>query len=302
MTGTVGIKPTYGRVSRYGVIAFASSLDQVGPMGKCVTDCATMLQAIAGHDPRDATSSPEPVPDYSAHLNDGVRGMRLGVPKENVIDGMDAEVRASFDAARQAYKDLGATLVDISLPHTPHGIATYYVIAPAEASSNLARFDGVRYGKRVDPGKGLLDMYLATRAEGFGAEVKRRILIGTYVLSSGYYEAYYRRAQRVRTLVRDDYTRAFTQVDAILTPTTPSPAWGFGEHAADPVQMYLADVFTVTANLAGVPGLSLPCGFTRSGLPIGLQILGAPFQEDKVLRIARAYEQAHDWHTRRPQL
>lgn len=297
--GIVGLKPTYGRVSRYGVIAFASSLDQVGPMTRDVTDCAILLQAIAGADPKDSTSAPAPVPSYTAELEAGVRGMTLGVPKEYFVEGMDAEVRAHIDAALKTYERLGARLVDISLPHTAHGIATYYVIAPAEASSNLARYDGVRYGARQDPGKGLLDMYLATRAHGFGAEVKRRIMIGTYVLSSGYYDAYYKRAQKVRTLVRQDFSAAFAKVDAIVTPTTPTPAFRFGEHDADPVQMYLGDVFTVAANLAGLPGVSVPCGFTKDKLPVGLQILGAPFAEAKILTVARAYERAHDWHMQR---
>ena len=299
-TGVVGLKPTYGRVSRYGVMAYASSLDQVGPMARNTTDCALMLQAIAGEDPRDATSAAREVPAYSADLELGVQGMKLGVPKEYFIAGIDPQVRQAVEQALHTYEQLGATLVPVSLPHTAHGIATYYVLAPAEASSNLARYDGVRYGLRADPGQGLLDMYLATRAAGFGREVKRRIMLGTYVLSSGYYDAYYRRAQRVRTLVRADFEQAFAQVDAIVTPTAPTAAFRLGENAADPIKMYLGDVFTVTANLAGLPGLSLPCGFNSDGLPVGLQLLGAPWQEAKILRIARAYERACTWHTRRP--
>ncbi len=299
LTGIVGLKPTYGRVSRYGVIAFASSLDQVGPMTKDVTDCANMLQAIAGHDPRDSTSSTEKVPSYTETLEKGVQGLKVGVPKEYFIDGMDPEVRASVDAALESYKKLGATLVDVSLPHTDYGIAVYYLVATAEASSNLARFDGVRYGKRVDPGKGLLDMYLETRGKGFGPEVKRRIMLGTYALSAGYYDAYYVKAQKVRTLVAQDFKEAFAKCDVIVTPTTPTPAFKLGENTGDPIKMYLADVFTVAVNLAGLPGLSLPCGFSKSGLPIGMQVLGRPFDEATILRTARAFEREHDFSARR---
>ncbi len=299
LTGIVGLKPTYGRVSRYGVIAFASSLDQVGPMTKDVTDCATMLQTIAGHDPRDSTSSTENVPSYTEGLEKGVQGLKIGVPKEYFIDGMDPEVRASVDAALAHYKKLGATLVDVSLPHTDYGIAVYYLVATAEASSNLARFDGVRYGKRVDPGKGLLDMYLETRGKGFGPEVKRRIMLGTYALSAGYYDAYYVKAQKVRTLVAQDFKEAFTKCDVIVTPTSPTPAFKLGENTNDPIKMYLADVFTVAVNLAGLPGLSLPCGFSKSGLPIGMQVLGRPFDEATILRTARAFEREHDFASRR---
>ena len=299
LTAIVGLKPTYGRVSRYGVIAFASSLDQVGPMTKDVSDCALMLQAIAGHDPKDSTSANVAVPDYSAPLEQGCKGLKIGVPREYFIDGMNTEVRAAIDAALKAYEKLGATLIDVSLPHTDHGIATYYLICTAEASSNLARFDGVRYGARQDPGTGLLDMYLQTRSQGFGHEVQRRIMLGTYALSAGYYDAYYKKAQQVRTLVRQDFAKAFEQVDVIITPTTPEPAFKFGEHSASPLSMYLADVFTVSCNLAGLPGMSLPCGFTSNNLPIGMQILGAPWSEATLLRAARAYERDHDWHTRR---
>jgi aspartyl-tRNA(Asn)/glutamyl-tRNA(Gln) amidotransferase subunit A len=298
-TGTVGLKPTYGRVSRYGVIAYASSLDQVGPMTKDVTDCAKLLQVISGNDPRDATSAPVAVPNYSAELEAGVQGLRLGVPREYFTDGIDTEVRKLLEAALKAYEKLGAKLVEVSLPHTDVGIATYYILAPAEASSNLNRYDGVRYGSRRRGDADLLEMYLATRSEGFGDEVKRRILLGTYVLSSGYYDAYYTRAQRARTLVRRDFAAAFEKVDALVTPTAPTAAFKLGQKLADPMSMYMADTCTIAANLAGVPGISLPCGFTEAGLPVGQQLLAAPFAEALLLRLARAYERAHDWHTRR---
>ena len=299
LTGTVGLKPTYGRVSRYGVIAFASSLDQVGPMTRTVTDSALLLGKIAGYDPRDATSKDKEVPDFTAPLEDGVKGLKIGVPKEYFIDGIDPEIRESVDAALAYYKSQGAELVEVSLPHTSHGIATYYLIATAEASSNLARYDGVRYGVRKDPGGGLLDMYKATRAAGFGREVKRRIMLGTYALSAGYYDAYYLKAQKVRTLLRQDFEKAFEKVDVIITPTTPQTAFTMGENMDDPVSMYLADVFTVSANLAGLPGLSLPCGFSKAGMPMGMQVLGRPWDESTVLKVGRAYERGHDWHTRR---
>ncbi len=302
LSGIVGLKPTYGRVSRYGVIAFASSLDQVGPMVKSVGDCALMLGAIAGHDPRDSTSVDRPVPDYVKSLEAGVRGLRVGLPKQYFVDGLDPEVKQAVGAAIETYKKLGATMVEVSLPHTDYGIACYYLIATAEASSNLARYDGVRYGKRQDPGKGLLDMYLETRGKGFGAEVKRRIMLGTYALSSGYYDAYYLKAQKVRTLVRQDFTQAFEKCDVLLTPTTPTPAFKLGEHVGNPLEMYLADVFTVSCNIAGLPGMSLPCGFTKGGLPIGLQLLGPAFSEERLLQVGRAYEREHEWHKRRPKL
>ena len=302
-TGTVGLKPTYGRVSRYGVIAFASSLDQVGPMTKDVRDCASLLQVIAGHDPKDSTSVEREVPDYSVELEAGVRGLKLGVPKEYFVEGIDPEVRSAVDQAVEVYKGLGAEVVEVSLPHTDHGIATYYLIATAEASSNLARFDGVRYGVRLEnEGDGLNEMYARTRGAGFGPEVKRRIMLGTYALSAGYYDAYYLKAQKVRTLVRRDFEAALSTVDAIITPTTPGPAFKVGTNSEDPLAMYLADVFTVGANLAGLPGLSLPCGFTSSGLPVGLQILGRPWSEAMILRIARAYERENDWCNRRARL
>jgi aspartyl-tRNA(Asn)/glutamyl-tRNA(Gln) amidotransferase subunit A len=298
--GLVGLKPTYGRVSRYGLVAFASSLDHIGPFGLDVTDTALLLGAIAGHDPLDATSIAAAVPDYAAHLEDGVRGLRLGVPDEYFTNGMDPEIEGAVRAAIDVLKGLGATLERVSLPATPHALATYYVIAPAEASSNLARYDGVKYGLRV-PGRDLIDMESKTRAAGFGAEVKRRIMLGTYVLSAGYYDAYYGQAQKVRTLVRRDFDAAFARVDLIVAPTTPNVAFKHGEKS-DPVQMYLNDVFTIPADMSGVPAVSIPCGFTVAGLPIGLQLIGKVLDEATVLRAARAYERATVWHTRRPEL
>ncbi|RJS23001.1 Asp-tRNA(Asn)/Glu-tRNA(Gln) amidotransferase GatCAB subunit A [Corallococcus sp. H22C18031201] len=299
-TNTVGLKPTYGRVSRFGVIAFASSLDQVGPMTRTVADAAALLQVIARHDPRDSTSAPLETPDYLADLEGGVHGLKLGVPREYFTDGMDPEVEASVRAALKEYERLGATLVDVSLPHTSHALATYYLLAPAEASSNLARYDGVRYGLRVRDVRGLQELYGQTRGQGFGAEVKRRIMLGTYALSAGYYDAYYLRAQKVRTLIREDFTRAFQQVDAILSPTSPVPAFRLGEKVDDPLSMYLTDILTLPCNLAGLPGLSVPCGFTKAGLPVGLQVLGRPFDEAGVLRIGRAFEREHDFFRRTP--
>jgi aspartyl-tRNA(Asn)/glutamyl-tRNA(Gln) amidotransferase subunit A len=298
--GVVGLKPTYGRISRFGLIAFASSLDHPGPFGLDVTDAALLLGGVAGHDPLDATSIPAPVPDYTADLARGVRGVRLGVPDEYFIAGMDPEIEAAVRAAIEVLKGLGATVERVSLPATPHALATYYVIAPAEASSNLARYDGVKYGLRV-PGRDLVDMESRTRAAGFGAEVKRRIMLGTYVLSAGYYDAYYGKAQKVRTLVRRDFEAAFGRVDLIVAPTTPNVAFKHGEKA-DPVQMYLNDVFTIPADMAGIPAISVPCGFTASGLPIGLQLIGKTLDEASVLRAAYAYEQATDWHRRRAEL
>ncbi|ATB31546.1 Asp-tRNA(Asn)/Glu-tRNA(Gln) amidotransferase subunit GatA [Melittangium boletus] len=298
LTNTVGLKPTYGRVSRYGVIAYASSLDAPGPMGRTVGDVAALLQVLARHDPLDSTSAAVDVPDYRADLEGGVAGLKLGVPREYFVEGMDPEVEAAVRAALAAYERLGATLVDVSLPHTKYALATYYLLAPAEASSNLARYDGVRYGFRARESKGLKELYGQTRDQGFGPEVKRRVMLGTYALSAGYYDAYYIRAQKVRTLIREDFTRAFSQVDAILTPTSPVPAFKLGEKVDDPLSMYLMDVCTLPCNLAGLPGLSLPCGFTRAGLPVGLQLMGRPFDEAKLLRIARAFEREHDF-TRR---
>ncbi len=297
-----GLKPTYGRVSRYGLVAFASSLDQIGPLTKDVRDAATMLNVIAGHDPRDSTSIPEPVPDYAAVLGQSIKGLKLGLPKEYMIGGLDSEVKRATDAAVAQLASLGAEIVEISLPHTEYAVATYYIIATAEASANLARFDGIRYGARVD-GADPIELYCKTRGAGFGAEVKRRIILGTYVLSSGYYDAYYLRAQKVRTLIRQDFLKAFEGVDAIVTPVTPTAAFKIGEKSEDPLQMYLGDIFTLSCNLAGICGISVPCGFTSSPkLPIGLQLLGKPFGEATLLRIAHAYEQSTPWHNDRPPL
>ena len=300
--GIVGLKPTYGRVSRYGVIAYASSLDQVGPMARTVRDAAHLLAVIGGHDGLDSTSVPEPVPDYVRGLDGGVRGLRLGLPKEYFGAGIAPDVASAVRSAVQQLEGLGATVDEVSLPHTEYAVATYYLIATAEASSNLARYDGTRYGLRVDRGNGLLDMYQQTRASGFGAEVKRRIMLGTYALSAGYYDAFYVKAQRVRTLIRRDFERVFAACDAIVTPTTPTTAFKLGEKTTDPLEMYLSDIFTISVNLAGLPGVSLPCGFDAQGLPIGLQIVGKPFDEPTVLKTAHAFEQATDWHRRRPTL
>jgi aspartyl-tRNA(Asn)/glutamyl-tRNA(Gln) amidotransferase subunit A len=297
--GCVGLKPTYGRVSRYGVIAYASSLDQVGPLTRDVTDCAIMLGALAGHDPKDSTSVDTPVPDYTAALTGTVKGLRIGLPKEYFIAGLDQDVQKAMDEAIETYRRLGAEFVDISLPHTDYAVATYYLIATAEASSNLARYDGVRFGHRAGDAAGLLDMYTKSRSQGFGAEVKRRIMLGTYALSSGYYDAYYVKAQKVRTLIMGDFIRAFEGVDVILTPVAPTPAFKIGEKADDPLQMYLSDIFTIPVNLAGTCALSVPAGFSVSGLPVGLQLIGKPFGEETILRAAHAFEQATEWHTRK---
>jgi aspartyl-tRNA(Asn)/glutamyl-tRNA(Gln) amidotransferase subunit A len=306
LCGCVGLKPTYGRVSRYGLVAFASSLDQIGPFAKNVRDAATMLGVIAGHDARDSTSVPQPVPDYAAALTGSppdrptIKGLKLGLPKEYLIGGLDAEVKAAVDAAVKKFQELGAEIMEISLPHTDYAVATYYIIATAEASANLARFDGIRYGARVE-GADPVELYGKTRGAGFGAEVKRRIILGTYVLSSGYYDAYYLRAQKVRTLIRNDFLKAFETVDAIVTPTSPTAAFKIGEKSDDPLQMYLSDIFTISCNLAGICGVSLPCGFTKSPkLPIGLQLLGKPFGEETLLKAAHAYEGGTNWHTERP--
>jgi len=288
--GVVGLMPTYARVSRYGLIAFASSLDHIGPLTSTVKDAAIVLRTIAGRDPMDSTSADVPVPDYVAELDKPVRGLRLGVPKEYFGEGLDAEVRAAVEAAIQKLASLGCEVVPISLPHTEYAIPTYYLIATAEASSNLARYDGVRYGHRAAGVRSLSDMYERTRDEGFGAEVKRRIMLGTYALSAGYYDAYYLKAQRVRTLLARDFEEAFKKVDAIVTPTSPTAAFKLGEKTEDPLAMYLADVYTVTADLVGIPGISIPCGETREKLPIGLQILGRHFDESTILRLAHAYE------------
>ena len=299
LCGVVGVKPSYGRVSRFGVTVFASSLDQVGPLTKIVRDSALIMNAMAGHDPQDSTSLNEPVPDYTKNLGRDLKGMRLGLPKEYMIEGIDPQVKSAVDVAIKQLQSLGAEIVDVSLPHTDYGIAVYYFLATAEASANLARFDGVRYGYRAKDPKDLLDHYGRTREEGFGAEVKRRIILGTYVLSSGYYDAYYVRAQKVRELIRQDFVKAFEKVDAIVSPTSPVPAFKLGERTADPLAMYLADIFTNTGNLAGICGISVPCGLAKANgnqLPIGLQILGKALDEARIFQIAHAYEQSTDWH------
>jgi len=302
LCGCVGLKPSYGRVSRYGLVAFASSLDQIGCFGKSVQDAAGMLEVISGADSCDSTSVPQPVPRYSASLTGDIEGLRLGLPKEYMVGGLDKEVKDSIDAAVKQLGKLGAEIVEISLPHTDYAVATYYIIATAEASANLARFDGIRYGARIE-GKDPIELYSKTRGAGFGQEVKRRIILGTYVLSSGYYDAYYLRAQKVRTLIRNDFLKAFEKVDAIVTPTSPTAAFKIGEKVEDPLQMYLIDIFTISANLAGICGISLPCGFTASPkLPIGLQLLGKPFGEETILRVAHAYQQSTSWHKEKPPL
>jgi aspartyl-tRNA(Asn)/glutamyl-tRNA(Gln) amidotransferase subunit A len=298
----VGLKPSYGRVSRFGLVAFASSLDQIGCFSKRVRDAATIVQVLSGVDPLDSTSVPQPVPQYAEALTGDIEGLRLGLAKEYMVGGLDPEVRQAVDTAVKQLEKLGARIVEVSLPHTDYAISTYYIIATAEASANLARFDGIRYGARVE-GSDPIDLYCKTRGAGFGSEVKRRILLGTYVLSSGYYDAYYLRAQKVRTLIRNDFLEAFETVDAIITPTSPTPAFRIGEKADDPLQMYLMDIYTISANLAGLCGISVPCGFTRSPkLPIGLQLLGKPFGEQTILRVAHAFEQATSWHKEKPPL
>jgi aspartyl-tRNA(Asn)/glutamyl-tRNA(Gln) amidotransferase subunit A len=302
LCGCVGLKPTYGRVSRYGLVAFASSLDQIGPFTKDVRDAATMLGVLSGRDNCDSTSVPEPVPDYTAALDGDLKGLKLGLPKEYLVGGLEPEVNDAVQAAMRRLEKLGAELVEISLPHTGYAVATYYIVATAEASANLARFDGIRYGARID-GKDPIELYGRTRGAGFGPEVKRRIILGTYVLSSGYYDAYYLRAQKVRTLIRQDFLRAFEKVDAIVTPTTPTAAFKIGEKSDDPMQMYLSDIFTISCNLAGICGISIPCGFTaKPKLPIGLQLLGKPFGEEILLKIAHAYEQSTNWRLEKPAL
>jgi aspartyl-tRNA(Asn)/glutamyl-tRNA(Gln) amidotransferase subunit A len=306
LCGIVGLKPTYGRVSRYGLVAFASSLDQIGPFGWTVSDVALLMNVISGTDPKDSTSVPQPVPDYLANLDQPLKGLKLGIVKEyQLAQGMDPQVKQAVDAAIKQYQSMGAELVELSLPHTEYGIAAYYVIAPCEASSNLARYDGVHFGHRTkEPVKDIIELFSKSRAEGFGQEVQRRIMIGTYALSSGYYDAYYLRAQQIRTLIKQDFDQAFAKCDAVICPTSPTPAFKAGEKTGDPLQMYLCDVFTVTCNIAGIAGISLPCGFTtgEKPLPIGLQLLGPTFGEEKLLRIARMYEKTTDWHTRRPKL
>jgi aspartyl-tRNA(Asn)/glutamyl-tRNA(Gln) amidotransferase subunit A len=302
MCGCVGLKPSYGRVSRYGLVAFASSLDQIGCLTRDVRDSATVLEAISGHDSRDSTSVPEPSPAALKSLDSSIKGMKLGWVKEYMVGGLDTDVKAATDEAVRKFQSLGAEIVEISLPHTDFAVGTYYIIATAEASANLARFDGIRYGARV-AGSDPADLYRKTRGAGFGAEVKRRIILGTYVLSSGYYDAYYLRAQKVRTLIRRDFLNAFESVDAILAPTSPVAAFRIGQMADDPLQMYLMDIFTISANLAGICGISIPCGFTKSPkLPIGLQLLGKPFGEPAILQLAHAYEQSTEWHRQWPSI
>lgn len=291
LTGIVGMKPTYGRCSRWGIVAFASSLDQAGPFGKSVEDCALMLTSMAGYDPKDSTSIDAAVPNYAQGLKEGFKNLKVGIPKEYRVDGMPDEIEKLWAQGQDWLRQAGAEIVDVSLPHTQYALATYYIVAPAEASSNLARYDGVRYGLRVD-GDDITDMYEKTRAEGFGDEVKRRVLIGTYVLSAGYYDAYYLKAQKVRSLIAKDFHNAFEHVDVILTPTTPEPAFGIGEKSGDPISMYLNDIFTVPVNLAGLPGLSLPAGLSANGLPLGLQLIGKPLDEETLFRVAAMVEQA----------
>jgi len=300
--GIVGLKPTYGRVSRYGLVAFASSLDQIGPMTKDVRDAALLLNVIGGKDPRDSTSADLPLPDCTQALTGSVKGLRIGIPREYFIAGIDPEVERAVSAAIKVLEELSAVTAEVSLPHTEYGVAVYYILAPSEASSNLARYDGVKYGYRIPQWSNLRDMYMRTRDAGFGAEVKRRIMLGTYALSAGYYEAYYKKAQQVRTLIRRDFEEAFRQVDVLVAPIAPTPAFKIGEKLNDPLQMYLSDVFTIQVNLAGLPGISIPCGFSSTGLPIGLQIIGKPFDEQTILRVAYAFEQQTDYHRRKPAL
>jgi len=301
LCGLTGLKPTYGVVSRYGMIAFASSLDQGGPMAKSAEDCALLLNAMAGFDARDSTSLERPAEDYGRDLEKPLTGLKIGLPQEFFGEGMDADVRAAVDAALAEYRKLGATTVDVKLPNSCLSVPAYYVIAPAEASSNLSRFDGVRYGYRAPEYDDLTEMYSRSRAQGFGAEVKRRILIGTYVLSHGYYDAYYLQAQKIRRLIAADFVEAFKQCDVIMGPTSPSVAFAFGAKSADPVQMYLSDIYTISTNLAGLPGMSLPCGFGANNMPVGLQIIGNWFGEAKMLNVAHQYQKATDWHTRMPE-
>ena len=300
LCGITGLKPTYGRVSRYGMIAFASSLDQAGPMARTAEDCALMLGAMAGFDERDSTSMERDVPDYTADLNKDLSGLKIGLPKEYFGEGLDAEVAGTINAAIEEYKKLGAEVVEISLPNTNLAVPTYYVVAPAECSSNLSRMDGVRFGYRCEDPKDLEDLYKRSRGEGFGTEVKRRILVGAYALSSGYYDAYYLKAQQLRQLISDDFVKAFEQVDVIMGPTTPSPAFNLGEKSDDPVAMYLADIYTIAVNLAGLPGMSVPAGLVN-GRPVGLQIIGNYFDESRLLNVAHKYQQATDWHTQAPE-
>ena len=302
MCGITGLKPTYGRVSRFGLVAFASSLDQIGPMTKDVTDTAILMNVISGRDPLDSTSADLPVPDFTKSLLNNVKGLKIGIPKEYFVEGMDGDVEKSVKGAIELFKKLGAEIKEVSLPHTDYAVSAYYVVAPAEASSNLARYDGVKYGYRTDNSKNLLSMYKKTREEGFGAEVKRRIMLGTYTLSSGYYDAYYLKAQKVRTLIKKDFDDAFKNCDILITPTAPTPAFKIGEKFDNPIQMYLSDIFTISVNLAGVPAISIPCGFSKDGLPIGLQIIGRHFDEETVIRAAYTFEQNTDYHQKKPNI
>ncbi|MFQ5509401.1 MAG: Asp-tRNA(Asn)/Glu-tRNA(Gln) amidotransferase subunit GatA [Leptospirillia bacterium] len=300
--GVVGAKPTYGRISRYGLVAFASSLDQIGPFTKDVEDTAILFNALCGPDPLDSTSSAREVPDFTRGLKDGVAGLTLGIPKEYFVEGADPAVLDAVKAGIDVLAAQGAKVVEVSLPHTAYAVACYYLVATAEASSNLGRYDGVRYGQRAEGAKNLLDMYMESREAGFGTEVKRRIMLGTYALSAGYYDAYYKKAQQVRSLILQDFTDAFERVDAIVTPTSPSGAFAIGEKTDDPLQMYLSDIFTISANLAGIPGISVPCGFDANQLPIGLQVLGKPFDEATMLRVAQAHESNTDWHAHKAKI
>lgn len=302
MCGVVGLKPTYGRVSRFGLVAFASSLDQIGPITKDVTDTAILMNTISGKDPLDSTSADVSVPNFTKSLINNVKGLKIGIPKEYFVEGMDGEVEKSVRGAVELFKKLGAEIKEISLPHADYAISTYYVIAPAEASSNLARYDGVKYGYRTNNTGNLLGMYKKTRQDGFGAEVKRRIMLGTYALSSGYYDAYYLKAQKVRTLIKRDFDEAFKICDVLLTPTAPTPAFKIGEKFDNPIQMYLSDIFTISINLAGVPAISIPCGFSNKGLPIGLQLIGKHFDEETLIKAAYTFEQNTDYHTKNPEI
>ncbi len=307
LCGVVGLKPTYGRVSRYGLIAFASSLDQIGPLTQNVEDAALLMNIISGYDRKDSTSVNIAVPDYLKSFAGNIKGIKIGIPKEYFISGIDQDVKDTVNKAIDALKKLGASVDEISLPHTEYAVATYYIVAPGEASSNLARFDGMHYGHRTnnlksDSDNALIDMYSKTRGEGFGDEAKRRILLGTYVLSSGYYDAYYLKALKVRTKIAEDFSKAFKNFDCIVTPTSPTGAFKIGEKTSDPLSMYLSDIFTISANLAGIPAISVPCGFTRGNLPVGLQILGKPFDEEMLFKVAHAYQQITDWHKKTPQL
>lgn len=300
--GMVGLKPTYGLVSRFGLVAFASSLDQIGPITKNVEDAAYVLQGIAAHDPFDSTSADVEIPDYISALSGDVKGLRIGVPKELMGEGIDAEVKEKVNAALKVLEGLGAIVEEVTLPHTEYAVPTYYILAPSEASSNLARYDGVRYGVRADNAENLIELYRETRSQGLGAEVKRRIMLGTYALSSGYYDAYYKKAQQVRTLIKQDFDEVFKKYDVIIGPTAPTTAFKIGEKVNDPLTMYLEDICTIPVNLAGIPAISVPCGFASSGLPIGLQIIGKAFDESTILRVAHAYEQHTDYHKARPEL